>query len=314
MSTATHAPLTAVPNGITVTPIGGKIGAEIRGIEVSGSLPSSTIELIRQAVHRFKVVILKTKVIDDATQEAFAALWGRSLIEHPTIPSVEGTQAILDVDGAKGNRASNWHADFTFAEAYPSVTILRPIVLPERGGDTLWANTVAAYDEMPEPLKGLADSLWALHTNDYDYAGTRSAPLRAEGIKQFNEVFTKRVYQTEHPLVRVHPVTGEKSLIVGNFIQKILGVNSSESRHLLEIFHDRATKPENTLRWHWSLGDIAIWDNYATIHRAVDDYGDLPRIARRTTLVGEPPVSVDGRRSRSVAITSKAELQPIAAE
>lgn len=286
---------TSQPFALEITPINGNIGAEIRGVQLSGDLHPATFKAIRDAVHRHRVVFVRDQHhVDDAVQEAFGRLWG-DIVAHPTVPSAAGTEAILDVDGSRGDRASSWHADITFLDAYPGVSILRPQTLPERGGDTLWGNTVAAYEELPEPLRELADKLWAVHSNLYDYVGDRN--LRQDGLKRYNEVFTSTVFETEHPLVAVHPVTGERTLIVGHFLQRLVGFGSSDSRRLLDIFNDHATRPENTIRWHWSPGDVAIWDNRTTIHRAVDDYGDLPRVVRRTTIAGEPPVAVDGRRS-----------------
>ena len=98
-------------------------------------------------------------------------------------------------------------------------------------------------------------------------------------------------------MVHVHPQTGERSLILGHFLQRILGFSSSDSAHLFAILQGHATRIENTVRWRWQAGDVAIWDNRATQHRAVDDYGDQPRVVRRVTIAGEVPVSVDGRRS-----------------
>ena len=294
--------------GLDIRPIGGNIGAEVRGVKLSGELQPATVKALHQAVLKHKVIFLRDQHhLDDATQEAFGRLLG-DLVGHPTVPSLDGTSAILDVDGARGERASSWHADITFVDAYPRISILRPHVLPERGGDTLWGNTVSAYNELPEPLRDLADKVWALHSNDYDYVGDRGS-VHKEGLKRYKEVFTSTIYETEHPLVAVHAETGEKSLIVGHFIQKLIGFGSSDSRRLLAIFNDHVTRPENTVRWHWSLGDVAIWDNRATVHRAVDDYDDLPRVVRRTTVIGEPPVSVDGRRSgRTRTIGGKPEL------
>ncbi|PWC40376.1 TauD/TfdA family dioxygenase [Azospirillum sp. TSO22-1] len=281
--------------GLDIKPINGNIGAEVRGVRLSGDLTPATVKALHQAVLRHKVIFVRDQQhLDDAGQEAFGRLWG-NLVGHPTVPSLAGTEAIFDVDGSRGERASSWHADITFTDAYPRITILRPHTLPERGGDTLWGNTVAAYAELPEPLKALADQTWALHTNEYDYAGDRK--VHEGGLRRFKEVFTSTVYETEHPLVAVHAETGERTLIVGHFVKKLIGFGTSDSRRLLDIFNDHATRPENTVRWHWSPGDVAIWDNRATIHRAVDDYDDLPRVVRRTTVAGEPPVSVDGRRS-----------------
>jgi taurine dioxygenase len=186
----------------------------------------------------------------------------------------------------------------TFVPAYPAISILRAVTLPAYGGDTLWANTAAAYAELPEPLRELADKLWAVHSNVYDYVGGR-VNVSDAGRRRYDEVFTRKVYETEHPLVHVHPESGERSLIVGHFIQRILGLTTSDSQHLLALFHDHATRPENTVRWSWRTGDVAIWDNRATVHRAVDDYGDEPRVVRRVTIQGVAPVSTDGRRSRA---------------
>lgn len=281
--------------GLDIKPIGGRLGAEVRGIRLDGAVQPATVKAIHEAVLKYKVLFFRDQHhIDDPQQEAFARLWG-NLTEHPTEPSLGGTEAILDVDGARGQRASSWHADITFQAAYPAITILRPHVLPERGGDTIWGDTVAAYDELPKPLQDLADQAWALHTNDYDYVGDRQ--VNDVGLRRFDEVFTRSIYETEHPLVAVHAQTGKKTLIVGHFIRKLIGFGTSDSQRLLAIFNDHATRPENTIRWHWSAGDVAIWDNRATIHRAVDDYDDLPRVVRRSTIGGDLPVSVDGRRS-----------------
>lgn len=284
--------------------LGGRLGAEILDIRLSGDLHPGTAKAIHEALLKHKVLFIRDQHhLDDATQEAFARLFG-PLVEHPTVPSAAGTEAILEVSAERGEVASNWHSDFTFFDAYPQISILRAARLPAFGGNTLWGNTEAAYDALPDSLKELAEKLWALHTNDYDYVGDR--PAREKGKTRHAEIFLRTVYETEQPLVAIHPHTGRKVLIVGNFIQRILGYGASDSRALLEIFHRHATSPENTIRWVWSLGDVAIWDNRATIHRAVDDFGDQPRIVRRSTVAGEPAVSVDGRRATTRIIGGKA--------
>lgn len=300
MSTTSHSVL-------SIRKLGGRIGAEVRDIRLSGDLHPSTVKAVHAALLEHKVLFFRDQHhLDDAGQEAFARLFG-PLNEHPTIPSVTGTEAILEVSSERGEVASNWHSDFTFLDTYPQITILRAQTLPSAGGNTLWGNTEAAYEELPDSLKSLADQLWALHTNDYDYVGDR--PVREAGRRRHTDVFLRTVYETEQPLVAIHPHTGRKVLVVGNFIRNILGYRSSDSRDLLEIFHRHATSPENTIRWSWSLGDVAVWDNRATIHRAVDDFGGEPRVVRRSTVVGEPAVSVDGRRAVSRVVGGK----PVAA-
>lgn len=107
----------------------------------------------------------------------------------------------------------------------------------------------------------------------------------------------------------VHPETGERSLLAGNFVCSFVGLCSAESTALLELLQRRITKPENTIRWHWEAGDVAIWDNRATQHRAIDDYDDQPRLMHRVTLMGDVPVNVHGERSR---VVTGAPLQAIA--
>lgn len=295
--------MSATHSVLTIKPLGGRLGAEVRDIRLSGDLHPSTVKAVEQAIYEHKVLFFRDQHhLDDTGQEDFAKLFG-SLNEHPTIPSVAGTEAILEVSAERGEVASNWHADFTFLDTYPKFTILRPGQLPDRGGNTLWGNTETAYDELPDSLKSLADQLRTLHTNDYDYVGDR--PIREKGRIRHDEVFTRTVFETEQPLVAVHAATGKKVLIVGNFINRIIGYRTPDSQSLLDIFHRHATSPENTIRWAWSLGDVAIWDNRATIHRAVDDFGDRPRVVRRSTVVGEPAVGVDGRKATTRVIGGK---------
>jgi taurine dioxygenase len=145
---------------------------------MSGDLSAATVTAIRDAVLRHRVVFFRSQGhLDDAEHQAFARLLG-PLVPHPTVPSLAGTEVVLDID-ADTARASRWHTDVTFVEAFPLFSVLRGVVIPAVGGDTVWANTVAAYETLPPVLRGLADQLWALHSNVYDYAATRpSATLR----------------------------------------------------------------------------------------------------------------------------------------
>jgi taurine dioxygenase len=285
---------TIAPPALDIRLLTGRIGAEVSGVNLSGDLNEPTVKAIEHALLRHKVLFFRGQHhLDEARQIAFAKLLG-DLVPHPTVPSLEGTDYILDIDGSHGGgRASSWHTDVTFVADYPKISVLRGVVVPETGGDTVWANTVTAYRELPDVLRDLADRLWALHSNDYDYAAGRPK-VRASDLKQYRKVFTKTVYETEHPLVRAHPETGERSLVLGHFVKRFVDIGAADSRHLFEIFQSHITRHENTVRWHWAPGDVAIWDNRATQHRAVDDYGDQPRIVSRVTLRGPLPVSVDG--------------------
>ena len=284
------------PTVLSLRPAAGRIGAEINDVRLSGDLDEVIFSAIYSALLKHKVLFFRNQDhLDDATQEAFARRFGE-LVSHPTLPKVVGAGHLLELDSLHGARANSWHTDVTFVEAYPKISVLRAVVIPPFGGDTVWANTVAAYEGLPEVLKNLADRLWALHTNAYDYAAHR-VDASSAAIKRYREVFTSTLYETEHPVVRVHPETGERALLLGHFVQQLQGLSRADSNHLLALFHDHVTRLENTVRWNWRQGDVAIWDNRATQHYAINDYGDAHRLVRRATVHGDVPLSVDGRRS-----------------
>ncbi|WP_437665663.1 TauD/TfdA dioxygenase family protein [Sorangium sp. So ce1182] len=284
-------------NVLEIVPVAGRIGAEVRGVRLSADLDAATVSEIRKAWLRYKVIFFRNQHhLDNVTQESLTALFDGKPVAHPTVPVVQGTDYIHELDSRYGGRANSWHTDVTFVDAYPKASILRALVIPQYGGDTVWANTVAAYEDLTPALRELADKLWAVHSNEYDYQARRpqSSP---EDERRYQEVFTSTVYETEHPVVRVHPETGERSLVLGHFVKRIAGVSSSDSAHLFQVLQEHVTRLENTVRWRWAVGDVAIWDNRATQHYAINDYGDQHRVVRRVTVDGDVPVSIDGRRS-----------------
>lgn len=166
------------------------------------------------------------------------------------------------------------------------------------------ASGVAAYNALPEPLKVLADNLWATHTNVYDYAATSAERAQDDKAKEYRAEFQSTYFETEHPpVVRVHPPeTGERTLLLGHFVKSLVGLSSTQSQALFRVLQDHAISLEFTTRWNWQSGDVAIWDNRATQHYAVADYDDQYRRLNRITLAGDvPPVDIRGERSRSVA-------------
>ncbi|KAA8965300.1 TauD/TfdA family dioxygenase [Mycobacterium sp.] len=295
------------PTLLTVTKLGSRIGARVDGVRLGGDLDTATVEGIRAALLAHRVIFFRGQHhLDDDQQLAFARLLGTP-IGHPAAAmlAAENTPVITPIDSDYG-KANRWHTDMTFVANYPAASILRAVTLPSYGGSTLWASTAAAYAALPEPLKCLAEQLWALHTNRFDYAvpPTLTAEQRA-----FRDAFEKREFRTEHPVVRVHPETGERTLLVGNFVRGFTGFDEHESGVLLDLLQRRITVPENTIRWTWEPGDVAIWDNRATQHRAVDDYDGQYRLMHRVTLMGDVPVDVHGQPSR---VVTGAPLQALA--
>jgi taurine dioxygenase len=297
---------------IDVVPVAGRIGAEIRGVRLSGDLGAGVVSQIREAWLKYKVLFFRNQQhLDEAQQESLTGIFGAQPVGHPTVPSISGTRFITELDSRYGGRANSWHTDVTFVDAYPRASILRALVVPAAGGDTTWSNTVAAYQDLSPELRELADKLWAVHTNEYDYQARRTKAT-TEDLKYYDEVFTSTIYETEHPLVRVHPETGERSLLLGHFVKKIIGLSSHDSAHLFQVFQEHITKLENTVRWRWAVGDVAVWDNRATQHYAINDYGDQHRLVRRVTVDGDVPVSVDGRRSVTRKKAPKQRLENVA--
>ncbi|EID17039.1 alpha-ketoglutarate-dependent taurine dioxygenase [Mycobacterium xenopi RIVM700367] len=289
----------------TVTKLGSRIGARIDGVRLGGDLDPATLDTIRRALLEHRVIFFRGQDhLDDDQQLAFARRLGTP-IGHPAAKylAVENAPVITPINSEYG-KATRWHTDVTFVANPPAASILRAVKLPSYGGSTLWASTAAAYDALPEPFSRLAENLWALHSNRYDYV--RPEALTAEQ-RTFREAFEKPDFRTEHPVVRVHPETGERALLAGDFVRGFIGLDDYESHVLLELLQRRITMPENTIRWNWEPGDVAIWDNRATQHRAVDDYDDQPRLMHRVTLMGDVPVDVHGQRSRVVAGAPLAE-------
>lgn len=271
---------------LEIRPLTGRIGAEIVGVQASDDLDAETVAVLRATLRKYKAIFFRNQgrlALDK--QEAFSKLFGE-IIPHPTVPKIQGAEVALQIAYADGTTASNeWHTDETFMEIYPMAGVLHAVTLPSRGGDTMWANTATAYENMPAPLRDLADKLWALHSNmsSYNSARRHSTPLST-------------MYETEHSLVRVHPETQERVMVLGFHAQKILEMNRADSARLINIFQDHITRPENTVRWRWSLGDLAVWDNRSTQHYGVGDFTER-RELHRVSVQGEAHISVDGRKS-----------------
>jgi alpha-ketoglutarate-dependent taurine dioxygenase len=296
-------------HSVTVTKLSSRIGARVDGVLLGGDLDAVTVEQIHQALLTHKVIFFRGQHhLDDAQQLAFAALLGTPVGHPAALLTVEDAPTITPINSEFG-KANRWHTDVTFAANYPAASILRAVTLPSYGGSTLWASTTAAYNELPDPLKRLTENLWAVHSNRYDYVTAESQAPMTDNERAFRQVFEKPDFRTEHPVVRVHPETGERSLLAGDFVRNFVDLDSHVSNALLELLQRRITEPENTIRWNWEAGDVAIWDNRATQHRAVDDYDNQPRLMHRVTLMGDVPVNVHGERSR---VLGGAPLQVLA--
>lgn len=290
--------MTATDTRVEVVPVTPRIGAEIRGIDLN-DLTEELVSQIRAALLAHRVVFFRDQHLDPQRHIAFASKLGPLTLAHPTLPGSAFSPVLYDLDSQSGSAANHWHTDVTFVEQPPVFSVLNAVVIPEIGGDTLWANTVAAYQGLRPSIRAMADELRAVHTNGQDYGrvDTKSnvRPEQVEHIKKF----TSTVYETEHPVVRLHSETNERALLLGGFAQKLVGHNTSESVDILRTLQAYVTRPENTIRWHWAEGDIAVWDNRSTQHYAIYDYGTRHRQVHRVTTAGKTPIGLDGRESVS---------------
>lgn len=283
-------------HGPDVHQLGARIGARVDGVRLGGDLDEATVAAVRGALLRHKVVFFRGQDhLDDAAHQAFAETMGPLTTAHPTVNT--GSARVFRVSADKGMAANAWHTDVTFVDRVPAISVLRAVELPPFGGNTVWANTVAAYDALPASLRALVDDLWAVHTNSYDYA-QHEEDSEEPDAHYTRADFTSQLFETEHPVVRVHPETGERSLVLGHFVKAFSGLSSTESVAVFTLLQNRITRLENTIRWTWQPGDVAMWDNRATQHYAVADFGTAYREMRRITVAGDVPVSIDGRRSR----------------
>jgi len=274
---------------INIRRLTGNIGAVVEGIDAASDLRSKTVSEIRRALFTHKVIFLRKQKLTYDDQVSFARRFGDLTLGHPIFRAPEKQPFLRVFDSLNGTRANHWHTDLTFLDRPPSIALLYSVVVPEIGGDTIWANSATTYAGLPSDLRDLVDRIRIVHSNDSDYIDDTVDSGRLDYISE--------IYEAEHAAVQIHPETGERILVVGGFAKRVVGYNPQSSRDLLRMLQDYLTKPEHSVRWKWEVGDLAIWDNIATQHYAVCDYGSAHRRNERVTIAGRTPVGVDGRPS-----------------
>lgn len=280
----------ALARGFSITPATSQIGAEIRGLNLEKPLAAVDAQLLREAWLTHKVIFFRDT---DISHEAHIRL-GRQfgdLEGHPVIPHVPGHPEILSIRGVEGVKPTpetiegfksfnKWHTDVTFREKPSIASLLRARILPDVGGDTLFADTAAAYRGLPQAVKERIDGLDAEHDIVRSFGSRVSDEKREQLGRDFPPV--------RHPVVRRHPETGEKILYVNyTFTSRILDIEPAESDQLLRLLFDRIKVPEYQLRFVWSPNALVIWDNRSTQHYAVGDYFPADRLLERVTVSGD---------------------------
>ncbi len=266
------------------------LGARVEDIDLSEELDEATVSELRRLLLEHKLLIFPAQHLVPDTQIAFARRFGSLTANHPVTPPLDAEHPeVWQIE----TRNDQWHTDVTFVPRPPAASVLRAVSVPEYGGDTLWGDLEAAYESLHPGVQRLADELLAWHDGSDEFADLLRA-MGGVGNSWEGETFTD-LAPVAHPVVRVHPETGRKSLFVNpGFTRRIEGVSEAESKHLLEIFYAHITKPEHTVRIHWEAGDVAFWDNRSTVHYATYDYPGFHRVMQRVTLAGDVPVGPRG--------------------
>ena len=274
---------------LDVRPLSPTIGAEIHGIDCAADLDDDVIAAIRAVWLERLVVFFPDQRLDDDTQIAFAERFGELTESHPVEPHVMERKEVHSIESGK-DRTDFWHTDITFMKRPAMASMLRSVVVPEAGGDTMWADTRAAYESLAPPLQRLCDELSAFHFEPY-YA---QAVAEGHGNVWEGKKLTKLLPAT-HPVVRVHPETGRKNLYVNpKFTVRITEVPEKQSDGLLRLLYDHMASPQFVVRYHWKPDTLAFWDNRATMHFGIFDYEGESRIMHRVTLRGDRPTGPTG--------------------
>lgn len=289
----------------TVQQLTGCFGAELTGASLAD--PAAAAQIGGLLVEH-RVLVLRDQHLAPADQVALARAMGAPTPAHPVVPGMPGHPEILVIDGAVGGRNAMWHTDVTFVATPPAASILVADVVPAAGGDTMWSDLVTAYETLAEPLRTLVEGLSAVHRiTPLAYWGEPFDTALGRDDAQLLYDNALKVPPVVHPVVRVHPVSGRKALFVNpGFTSHIVGFSRIESDGLLALLHAHTSRPEVTVRHRWHAGDVVMWDNRATMHYAVDDYGTTPRSMRRVTLAGPAPTGPTG-------LTSEIATDPLVA-
>lgn len=275
---------------VTFTALGPNIGAQVSDVDLSRPLSDAQFEQLYHGLLRHQVLFLRNQVITPEQQRALAVRFG-DLHIHPVYPHAAGVEEIIVLDTHQDNPPDNdnWHTDVIFIETPPAIAILASKLLPESGGDTLWASGIAAYEALSAPFKTLLTGLQEEHDfkksfQEFKYRKTE------EEHQRWQQAVAKHPPVT-HPVIRTHPVSGRKALFVNEgFTTRLVGLSEKESDALLGFLFAHITKPEFQVRWRWQENDVAIWDNRVTQHYANADYYPARRVMHRATVLGDVPV------------------------
>jgi alpha-ketoglutarate-dependent taurine dioxygenase len=271
-----------------VEPVGGALGAEITGVDLSKDLSDATVAAIRRVWLEHLVVFFHDQDLPPARFLAFARRLGEP-IEYPFVKGLDEFPEIIPVlklEHEKINFGGIWHSDTTYLDVPPMASMLVAREVPPAGGDTEFANMYLAYETLSPGLRRVLDGLVAVNSS----AAADVSRTREDRLKDSARADAKKEYTASHPVVRVHPETGRRALYVNvAHTVRFEGMTEEESAPLLKFLYAHQTRPEFTCRFRWRPGSLAMWDNRCAQHNAINDYQGHRRLLHRITLAGDKP-------------------------
>lgn len=265
-----------------VKPFSGALGGLVTGLDLREPLDSGAFEALKQALLEFEVLFFRDQPITPQQHAALADKFGQPQV-HEAYDHVSGFPqlTVLENDRDNPSKIEMWHTDMTFRQCPPLGSILHGVVIPEKGGDTLFASMSAAYDGLSSGMQDLLGRLTAIHDFSHGFRESLAEPGGAERLADMVAANPP----VEHPVVRTHPESGRKGLFVNSlFTVGFKDMHENESRALLEFLFAHVTTPEYTCRFHWEPNSIAFWDNRITQHKPVNDYWPAHRRMQRITI------------------------------
>ncbi len=276
-------------NSIEFRRTNGGVGAFVENVDLSHSLSSHDMDIIKSALGEYGVLFFRNQAINPEDHQAFAESMGTIDVNRFFKP-VEGFPKIAEVRKEPDQKyaiGEDWHTDHSYDQIPALGSILMARELPQHGGDTMFSNMYAAYDALSDGLKEVLQTLQAEHSSRHRFGHQSKANNSSDtGGRLGNPDLA--VQDAVHPAVITHPISGKKALYVNRaFTLGFVGWTRTESKSLLDFLYDHASQPEFTYRFEWEKGSLAMWDNRATWHKALNDYHGERRLMHRITLSGE---------------------------
>jgi len=278
--------LDVMNNSLNIKPFAPNLGAVITNVDLSNDINDAELKGIRDAFHKFQVLFFQNQSeISPENHIKLGKCFG-DLHIHPAAPKMKNYPQIFEIHTDKNSKISNgaedFHSDVSCDREPPLGTMLQLHILPECGGDTMFANMYLAYEALSNPMQKFLCNLKASHESEHFYRGRYKTESNVESKKKYPSAI--------HPVIRTHPETGKKAIFVNKFFTtRIVGLEPQESKFILDFLFSHIEKTEFQIRYRWNKNDMAFWDNRCTLHKALWDYFPQERKGRRVTIKGTVP-------------------------